>query len=141
VQTPVFKQLFQLSFYRLVPLIGCIIAGDVQAYTYLTNSPTNIPDAWALKGMMVPAGCRSEDVCLLSPGAMALHVAEVQAGCGAAKLCAVRGCARGGTMRPQPREDAVRHRARHLPGRRRVPAADPALTMWICSAPPQEHAP
>jgi demethylmenaquinone methyltransferase / 2-methoxy-6-polyprenyl-1,4-benzoquinol methylase len=76
-QTPVFRQLFQLYFYRLVPLIGGIIAGDLQAYTYLPNSLTNFPDAQSLKGLMLQAGYRSVDVRLLSLGALALHVARV----------------------------------------------------------------
>jgi demethylmenaquinone methyltransferase / 2-methoxy-6-polyprenyl-1,4-benzoquinol methylase len=76
-RTPVFRQMFQLYFYRIVPLIGGIIAGDLQAYTYLPNSLTNFPDAQALKGLMLEAGYRHVDVRLLSLGAMALHVAEV----------------------------------------------------------------
>ena len=76
-RTPVFRQLFQLYFYRLVPLVGGIVAGDLQAYTYLPNSLTNFPDAQALKGLMLEAGYRHVDVRLLSLGAMALHVAEV----------------------------------------------------------------
>ena len=72
-RTPVFRQMFQLYFYRLVPLIGGIIAGDLQAYTYLPNSLTNFPDAQALKWLMLEAGYRHVDVRLLSLGAMALH--------------------------------------------------------------------
>lgn len=75
--TPVFRQLFQLYFYRVVPLVGGIIAGDRQAYTYLPNSLTNFPDAESLKRLMLDAGYRHVDVRLLSLGAMALHVAEV----------------------------------------------------------------
>ena len=76
-RAPVFRQLFQLYFYRVVPLVGGIIAGDRQAYTYLPNSLTHFPDAQTLKGMMLQAGYRQVDVKLLSLGAMALHVAEV----------------------------------------------------------------
>ncbi|MFN3705669.1 MAG: ubiquinone/menaquinone biosynthesis methyltransferase, partial [Thermoflexales bacterium] len=32
-QTPIFKQAFQVYFYRLVPLIGGAIAGDLSAYS------------------------------------------------------------------------------------------------------------
>jgi demethylmenaquinone methyltransferase/2-methoxy-6-polyprenyl-1,4-benzoquinol methylase len=76
-QTPVFQQLFQFYFYRLVPRIGGFIAGDLQAYTYLPNSLTNFPDAQTLKEMMLQSGYHSVDVRLLSLGAMALHVADV----------------------------------------------------------------
>ena len=76
-RTPVFQQLFQLYFYRLVPLVGGIITGDLQAYTYLPNSLTNFPDSQALKGLMLHAGYQYVDVRLLSLGAMALYMAEV----------------------------------------------------------------
>ena len=44
-QTPVFKQLFHLYFYKLVPVIGGIIAGDPKAYSYLPNSLSRFPPA------------------------------------------------------------------------------------------------
>jgi demethylmenaquinone methyltransferase/2-methoxy-6-polyprenyl-1,4-benzoquinol methylase len=76
-RTPVFRQAFQFYFYRLVPLIGGLIAGDLQAYTYLPSSLTHFPDAGALKALMLQAGFRTVSYRLLSLGAMALHVATV----------------------------------------------------------------
>ena len=76
-QTPIFRELFQLYFYRLVPLIGGIIAGNRQAYSYLPHSLTAFPPAEPLKQLMLQAGYRSVEVHLLSFGAMALHVAVV----------------------------------------------------------------
>ena len=76
-QTPVFRELFQFYFYRMVPLLGGIVAGDLRAYTYLPNSLTQFPAAEELKSLMLQAGFRSAHYDLLSLGAMAVHVGEV----------------------------------------------------------------
>ncbi|MBI1800867.1 MAG: bifunctional demethylmenaquinone methyltransferase/2-methoxy-6-polyprenyl-1,4-benzoquinol methylase UbiE [Chloroflexi bacterium] len=76
-QTPVFRELFHLYFYRLVPLIGGMIAGDRQAYTYLPNSLTPFPPADRLKALMLEAGFREVRYRLLMMGTVALHVGLV----------------------------------------------------------------
>jgi len=76
-QTPVFREFFGLYFYRLVPLLGGIIAGDLNAYTYLPNSLTKFPVAPDLKQMMLHAGYRDVQYRLLMLGTMALHVGVV----------------------------------------------------------------
>ncbi|MCS6849499.1 MAG: ubiquinone/menaquinone biosynthesis methyltransferase [Anaerolineae bacterium] len=76
-QTPVFKQAFTLYFYKLVPIIGGIIAGDPQAYSYLPNSLTRFPPAEPLKRIMQAAGYRNVRYRLLGMGTMAIHVGEV----------------------------------------------------------------
>jgi len=73
-QTPIFKQLFALYFYRLVPLIGGIVAGDLQAYRYLPHSLTNFPPAEPLKQIMEAAGYKHVRYRLLGLGTMAIHV-------------------------------------------------------------------
>ncbi len=75
-QTPIFKQLFTIYFYRLVPLIGGIITGDLQAYRYLPDSLTHFPPAERLKQMMETAGYRNVRYHLLGLGTMAIHVGE-----------------------------------------------------------------
>jgi len=75
-QTPIFKQLFAVYFYRLVPLIGGIIAGDLQAYRYLPDSLTRFPPAEPLKQLMQAAGYRNVRYHLLGLGTMAIHVGE-----------------------------------------------------------------
>ncbi len=75
--TPVFRELFQLYFYRIVPIIGGVISGDRQAYTYLPNSLTHFPRAEELKLLMLSAGFRSVSYRLLGFGTMALHVGVV----------------------------------------------------------------
>ncbi len=72
---PVFRQLFQLYFYRAVPVIGRLVTGDAQAYTYLPNSLTDFPRAPHLREMMLEAGFRDAHYQLLGLGAMALHIA------------------------------------------------------------------
>lgn len=76
-QTPIFKQAFTLYFYKLVPIIGGIIAGDPQAYSYLPNSLTRFPPAEPLKRIMQEAGYRNVRYRLLGLGTMAIHVGEV----------------------------------------------------------------
>jgi demethylmenaquinone methyltransferase/2-methoxy-6-polyprenyl-1,4-benzoquinol methylase len=71
---PIFRQLFQLYFYRAVPIIGAVVTGDRQAYTYLPNSLTLFPRAGALQSLMLAAGFREVTFRLLGLGTMALHV-------------------------------------------------------------------
>jgi demethylmenaquinone methyltransferase/2-methoxy-6-polyprenyl-1,4-benzoquinol methylase len=76
-QTPVFRQAFQVYFYRMVPLIGGVIAGDPKAYRYLPNSLTAFPSAEPLKQIMEQAGYRDVRYRLLALGTMAIHVGTV----------------------------------------------------------------
>lgn len=76
-QTPIFKQLFTIYFYKLVPLIGGLIAGDPGAYSYLPNSLTRFPPAEPLKRIMQAAGYRDVRYRLLGFGTMAIHVGTV----------------------------------------------------------------
>ncbi len=75
-QTPIFKQLFALYFYRVVPLIGGVIAGDLQAYRYLPHSLTHFPPAEPLKQVMEAAGYKNVRYLLLGLGTMAIHIGE-----------------------------------------------------------------
>jgi demethylmenaquinone methyltransferase/2-methoxy-6-polyprenyl-1,4-benzoquinol methylase len=71
---PLFRRLFNLYFYRLVPLIGGAVGGSKSAYRYLPNSLTNYPDADALAERFVTAGFRDVRYIRLGGGAIALHV-------------------------------------------------------------------
>jgi demethylmenaquinone methyltransferase/2-methoxy-6-polyprenyl-1,4-benzoquinol methylase len=70
----VFRRLFNVYFYGLVPLIGGLFGGSKSAYRYLPNSLTNYPDADALADRFRTAGF--SDVCYvrLVGGAVAIHV-------------------------------------------------------------------
>jgi demethylmenaquinone methyltransferase/2-methoxy-6-polyprenyl-1,4-benzoquinol methylase len=76
-QTPVFKQAFQIYFYKMVPVIGGVIAGDPKAYSYLPNSLTQFPPAEPLKRIMQEVGYRDVRYRLLALGTMAIHVGTV----------------------------------------------------------------
>lgn len=76
-QTPVFKQAFQVYFYKMVPAIGGVIAGDPKAYSYLPNSLTAFPPAEPLKRIMQEVGYRDVRYRLLAMGTMAIHVGTV----------------------------------------------------------------
>jgi demethylmenaquinone methyltransferase/2-methoxy-6-polyprenyl-1,4-benzoquinol methylase len=76
-QTPIFRQLFQIYFYRCVPLLGGLVAGDLNAYTYLPNSLTMFPAAESLRTLMLQVGYRYVYYRLLMLGTMAVHVGVV----------------------------------------------------------------
>jgi demethylmenaquinone methyltransferase/2-methoxy-6-polyprenyl-1,4-benzoquinol methylase len=76
-QTPIFRQLFQIYFYRCVPLLGGLVAGDLNAYTYLPNSLTVFPAAEPLRQLMLQVGYRYVYYQWLMLGSMAIHVGVV----------------------------------------------------------------
>lgn len=71
---PLFKRLFDLYFYGLVPLIGGIVGGSRRAYRYLPQSLTNYPDAAELAERFAAAGFGDVGYERLGGGAIALHV-------------------------------------------------------------------
>ncbi|TAK36126.1 MAG: class I SAM-dependent methyltransferase [Chloroflexota bacterium] len=68
-----FARLFRLYFYRLVPLLGSLIARDFDAYRYLPNSLTSFPPADGLARLMEGAGLVDVQYQLLSGGSVAVH--------------------------------------------------------------------
>ncbi len=73
---PLFRRLFNVYFYKLVPLVGGLIGGSRSAYTYLPNSLTNFPDADGLAERFRTAGFRNVRYVRLGGGAIAIHVGE-----------------------------------------------------------------
>jgi demethylmenaquinone methyltransferase / 2-methoxy-6-polyprenyl-1,4-benzoquinol methylase len=71
---PLFRRLFNLYFYGLVPLIGGLVGGSKTAYTYLPNSLTNYPDADELAARFRTAGFSAVRYLRLGGGAIAVHV-------------------------------------------------------------------
>lgn len=67
--------LFRLYFYRGVPLVGGLISGDLEAYTYLPHSLTHFPRASELATLMREAGFSAVSYRLLAAGTIAIHVA------------------------------------------------------------------
>lgn len=70
---PLFKRAFDLYFYNLVPLIGGLVGGSKQAYTYLPNSLTNHPNAEALRDRFARAGFADAGFVRLMGGSIAIH--------------------------------------------------------------------
>jgi demethylmenaquinone methyltransferase/2-methoxy-6-polyprenyl-1,4-benzoquinol methylase len=70
---PVWKALFDLYFYRIVPLVGAISSGSREAYTYLPNSLTRHPTAEALRDRFTAAGFRNAAFARVMGGSIAIH--------------------------------------------------------------------
>jgi demethylmenaquinone methyltransferase / 2-methoxy-6-polyprenyl-1,4-benzoquinol methylase len=73
-RNPVFRRLFEVYFYGVVPLVGGLVGGSKRAYRYLPNSLTNYPDAERLAERFRIAGFESVRYLRLGGGAIAIHV-------------------------------------------------------------------
>jgi len=71
---PLFRKVFDLYFYGIVPLVGGLVGGSKSAYTYLPNSLTNYPDADELAARFRSAGFSEVRYLRLGGGAIAVHV-------------------------------------------------------------------
>jgi demethylmenaquinone methyltransferase / 2-methoxy-6-polyprenyl-1,4-benzoquinol methylase len=60
--------------FKVLPLLGSLVAGDAASYRYLAESIRMHPDQDALKNMMKSAGFSHVDVHNLCAGVVALHV-------------------------------------------------------------------
>ena len=67
------KRVFDLYFYKMVPIVGGLVGGSKQAYTYLPNSLTNHPNAEALRDRFTNAGFRDAGFERLMGGSIAIH--------------------------------------------------------------------
>lgn len=66
--------LFQLYFFRVVPLLGGLVSGDMEAYRYLPHSTVGFPLPKELQRMMELAGLRNVFYRELMLGSVAIHV-------------------------------------------------------------------
>jgi demethylmenaquinone methyltransferase/2-methoxy-6-polyprenyl-1,4-benzoquinol methylase len=73
-QTPIFRQLYALYFYRIVPLIGGWITGEPSAYTYLPHSLTAFLTPDEIAEVMRQTGWREVHYRRLMLGTVAVHV-------------------------------------------------------------------
>jgi demethylmenaquinone methyltransferase / 2-methoxy-6-polyprenyl-1,4-benzoquinol methylase len=69
----VWKRMFDLYFYRVVPLVGGIVGGSKAAYTYLPNSLTHHPNAEQLRARFDRAGFANAGYDRLMGGSIAIH--------------------------------------------------------------------
>ena len=70
---PVWRELYSFYFYRVVPILGGIISGDMQAYRYLPQSVSRFVSPQELATVMTHAGVRELQYQLLNLGTIAIH--------------------------------------------------------------------
>jgi len=70
---PGLKPVYDLYSFKLLPLMGKLIAKDEDSYRYLAESIRMHPDQETLKGMMEQAGFEDCDYFNLTGGVVALH--------------------------------------------------------------------
>jgi len=70
---------FYVYFDHVVPLIGALVNGSREAYTYLPSSLRPFPDAPTLRAMMLDVGFAHVHVRLLNVGTIAVHVGRKKA--------------------------------------------------------------
>ncbi|HEC29268.1 MAG TPA: bifunctional demethylmenaquinone methyltransferase/2-methoxy-6-polyprenyl-1,4-benzoquinol methylase UbiE [Gammaproteobacteria bacterium] len=70
---PGLGKIYDLYSFRLLPLMGKVIAGDEASYRYLAESIRMHPDQNTLKTMMMDAGFEQCDYHNLTGGIVALH--------------------------------------------------------------------
>jgi len=63
-------------FTRIVPLLGALVGGNIEAYTYLPQSAEQFPPPEHLRDLLRAAGWRHVRYQLLGLGAVAVHIAE-----------------------------------------------------------------
>jgi len=73
VQSDVLKPLYDFHSFRVLPLLGKLIANDASSYQYLAESIRKHPDQATLKAMLEAAGFERVDVRNLSAGIVAIH--------------------------------------------------------------------
>jgi demethylmenaquinone methyltransferase/2-methoxy-6-polyprenyl-1,4-benzoquinol methylase len=73
-QTPLFRQVFEFYFYRLVPIIGGLITGQRSAYTYLPHSLTAFLPPDEIAEVMRKTGWQQVGYKRLMLGTVAVHV-------------------------------------------------------------------
>ena len=71
-----FPKLFRFYFHRVVPLIGGLLGGDREAYTYLPHSVDLFPSAEAFASLMVQTGLKNVRYLRVGMGSVAVYVGE-----------------------------------------------------------------
>jgi len=70
---PVFRQVFEFYFRKVLPIVGAVVSGDSGAYRYLPDSVRRFPDQGQLLELMRSAGFTDAGYRNLSGGIAALH--------------------------------------------------------------------
>ena len=72
-RTPIFGQLFRFYFFKVVPVVGGLISGRREAYTYLPYSALAFPRPPELARIMESVGLRDVRYRLAMFGTVAVH--------------------------------------------------------------------
>jgi demethylmenaquinone methyltransferase/2-methoxy-6-polyprenyl-1,4-benzoquinol methylase len=72
-RTPVLGQLFRLYFFKVVPVVGGLISGRREAYTYLPHSALAFPRPPELAQIMESVGLHDVRYRLAMLGTVAVH--------------------------------------------------------------------
>ena len=75
--TPIWRDIFHLYFFNLVPRISAFFSSNKDAYTYLPHSTLQFPRPPELAQIMQSSGLKNVTWRTLMLGTMALHVGEV----------------------------------------------------------------
>lgn len=73
-QTPGFREVFGWYFDWVVPVVGGLVSGSREAYTYLPESVRPFPQPEALADLLRRVGLREVTCERLMLGAVAIHV-------------------------------------------------------------------
>ncbi len=76
-RSQVWRYVFRMYFLHVVPVLGGVIGGDRDAYTYLPRSTLVFPDPDGLAEIMRQVGLRNVRYHIPIPGTVAIHVGEV----------------------------------------------------------------
>ncbi|MCL1075252.1 bifunctional demethylmenaquinone methyltransferase/2-methoxy-6-polyprenyl-1,4-benzoquinol methylase UbiE [Shewanella dokdonensis] len=72
-QHAIMNKAYDLYSFKMLPLIGKLVAHDADSYEYLAESIRMHPDQETLKGMMENAGLEQVDYINMTDGIVALH--------------------------------------------------------------------
>ena len=75
--TPIWRDVFHLYFFKLVPRLSAFLSSNKEAYTYLPHSTLQFPRPPQLAQIMRSVGFRRVTWRTLMLGTIALHVGEV----------------------------------------------------------------
>jgi len=72
-RTPLFGRLFRFYFFNIVPVIGGLISGRRDAYTYLPHSAVPLPAPAEIAGIMRDVGLRDVRYEMAMLGTVSIH--------------------------------------------------------------------
>lgn len=73
VDVPVLDRVYEAYSFRVIPLLGRLVAGDAEPYRYLVESIAHFPDAERFCSMIAAAGFERTSFTRLSGGIVAIH--------------------------------------------------------------------